>query len=338
MDMQEQFDYPNGFGRAVEWLEALDYLYDTKEADGAYENVQYHLLASDVQTNIADRYKAMKLIAKLYADRFEGPPSYLDIGSSIGQGIKLLAYNRSSDYQDLAFEDMTLASVLTPEELIAAKEKKYFPRPDNRLTRLANTALRETVGFGYMQGVDKSHIVDQKTGGIDPKTKQWVKYSHYPSELADGHTLQRFDAIAQIDPLYQRVRMKELDILEDEDFEEFLKFLGGKRFQIISCITMLYQIPDARLKSKLQDRLRILTDDNGIIVPQDARKGKFETPYEYTTSIVDTSFTGWNEEPILHWENARCRSAAVGQGEMLINGKMVQIDTALEDVYSDTKN
>jgi hypothetical protein len=316
--------YPHGFGNVDRWITVQNYFSNEPVLDDA---VHKHLILDDVQTNIADRDKAVKLIAMAYDERFGDQPSRLDIGPSIGQGMIMSVFNRSPHTPKLSFGPMRLGGPIAPAELDAARHNMYRPRSDKRLTRLANTALNNYYEFGEVRGVEKSNVYDQGT-------QQWVRYSHYPQELVDGKTLRKFDEVASLDPNYERVHMTVADITSREGLRILEEDSGAKEYDIVSCITMLYQIKDASERMKLIYNLASFVKEGGIIIIQDALNGNFETPYEYTTYVIDTARPGWKMEALLHWGNARCKTAVVGSGTINVEGHRIQFHEALENLIT----
>lgn len=311
--MQHDVFYPYAYRNEQSWRRTFE------EIDVDNDIMRWGVLANNVtlrpiQSNVAERYKSIKLISALIKDRFDGPISVLDIGSSVLHGGLKLLHEGNSDSPIRPFEAM---------EVLRSKETNDH---DHRLTELANLALRETLTFGPIMGIDMTDI-------DDPSVRRWaMSCSFYPDELRDPTNIADYIELDTIDPTHEQVHFFQ-DNFAELDRKNFAKVSPVEQWDIITFSTVFYQATKHERFAMLVNASSLLSDD-GLIIIQDARDGNFSTPFNYTTSIIDAqAHTTSREQPLLTWEDGRCKRAATSDGSMIVNGRSSTINEALEAQY-----
>lgn len=311
--------YPDAYRQQDAWYDAFS---DIEKDGSASEMLYYRLLTQHVQSNIAERYKTVKLLADVYRDRFGDTPSHLDVGSSVLHGDIKLVYNRNGVSARVPFGDMQVYEPLDDRGLRQLSAGELRPRHDQVTTELANAALRRTVTFGDVIGVDITDV-------DDPAIKEWAKScSFYPDELRDTKKVAEYDELDRLDPHHERVRFVKGDFANTHDVRTLRGMMNGNKFDIITFSTIFYQV-DVRERHAMLVNAAQLLSDGGIILIQDAPDGNFETRYRYGASVIDSTRPELGEQQILRWKTPRCKEAMIGLGTVSINGTLLRFDQAL---------
>lgn len=267
-----------------------------------------------VQSNIADRYKTVKLLAALLGpERWENP-SHLDIGSSVLHGDLKLAYEQDGRY----------GFSFSPIEIAYDRERE---QTDYRATELANVALAATVNFGVMTGIDITNI-------DDPAVRRWARdCSFYPDELLDNEKVGEYERLDRLDPLHKRVGFLQGDFAQ-MDPRDILRLTPTDGYDIITFSTVFYQVSrEDQLKMRIN--AYNLLSPNGIIIIQDARDGDFSKPYNYMTRVIDALAPSNPETPVIEWKSGRCKKAVAGMGKLSVSGTMLTLPDALEAQFGE---
>ena len=304
--------FPDGYDRPEAWLRAIDEIDD--DPLDRWGQLQIHLLTRRVQSNIAERYKSIKLLAAVLRDRFDEPPSHLDVGSSVMHGDIKLVYNQMSEPKRVPFGPMELQ----PTSETPFEQARY-------LQHLANTALCQEVTFGAVMGVDITDV-------NDPSIKQWIKScSFYPDELRSEAKVAEYDELEKLDPYHERIRSFRGDFT-NLNFKEFLDASPVDSYDIITFSTIFYQVSRQEQTAMLVNASQLLSK-KGIIVIQDAPDGDFAKKYNYITSAIDSTDDNPSEKPLIRWENGRCQRAVFALGQLSIRGKLMTMPEALTEIY-----
>lgn len=297
-------NYPSRYSTIKSWLEAFATIEDDMIRGGV---VGSNLRGRSLQSNIAERYKSIKIIAALLGDRFDEPPSHLDVGSSVLHGSIKLAYNDILPFGEI--------------DIVEAKGDKEY-QTNRYLTKLANTALRGQVVFGPMMGVDIMSF-------DDAVTREWVRScSFYPDELLDEDKVREYEILEKLDPNHHRISVFS-DDFADLDFNAFRDVSPSGSYDIITFSTIFYLL-DEHERSAMLDNANRLLSPRGIIVIQDAIDGDFSKSYNYVTSVIDSGDRHPTEQIVFQWKTPRCMTAALGMGKICLGGRLHTIDEALE--------
>lgn len=320
-------NYPESYQEKSRWLEEFQ---EVAQKEDRHERLLYNMLARDIQTNVAERYKAVKILAAIYEERFETPPSLLDVGCSVRHGGLKLIYNLTGGSQIAPFESI---------EVVKAKSIEDFKRPealevDERITKLSNLILNKEINFGPVIGVDIADVTD-------PATRAWARACMYPDEYRNKEYITEYDLLDRLDPEQKRVKAL-LGDFSTMSRREFVQKSPVHEVDIAVYSAIMYQVP-------LSERLPLLVNGmnaikpSGLLVLQDAVKndnfnplekdaidGAFGVPYNFRTLVYDMAHRedGWQE--VFRWENGRCRRMALGLGRVSIRGEKYSVPEALE--------
>lgn len=302
--------YPEAYDDVTTWVDAFAAQQEDLLRDGV---ISLNLYTRDLQSNIAERYKTIKLLASVLRDRFDEPPSHLDIGSSVLHGDLKLAFGNGSEQAELAFG---------PIEIVESGEGNE-PRTEANLTHLANTALQSCVEFGSMMGIDITDITD-------PSTTRWAKScSFYPDELLDKRRVDEYDKLDLLDPDRERIPFYQSDFSDPNfDFRKFYKESPVREYDLITFSTVFYQV-SARERTRMLINAAQLLSPKGAIIIQDAADGDFSKRYNYKTSLIDNLQRSPRERVVLEWETPRCRKATIGMGRLSIAGQLRTLGESL---------
>ena len=307
--LQHDPNYPEGYRDKDAWLKEFAQVNEDMLRNGV---VWHSLMYRNLQSNVAERYKTIKLLAAVIEDRFDEPPSHLDVGSSVLHGDIKLAFNRMQEPERVPFGLV---------DIVEAGEQGAFTSSPH-LTQLANTALKQHIEFGPMMGIDITDV-------DDPVTRQWVKScSFYPDELLNQQRVAEYDELEQLDPTHERVQVFRGDFAAF-DFREFRKVSPVERYDIITFSTVFYQVSSRERTAMLVNASQLLSD-RGIIVIQDGVGGDFSRRYNYVTSVIDSTERNPTEQTLLRWETPRCQRAMLALGKISVGGVQRTLGEALE--------
>jgi hypothetical protein len=312
--LQHDPGYPIGYRDTDAWLREFAEVNDDMLRSGV---VWHSLMYRNLQSNVAERYKTIKLLTALIQERFDEPPSHLDVGSSVLHGDIKLAFNQMHGPERVPFGLIDVTD--TDHERATGTPNRY-------LTELANTALKQQVEFGPMMGIDITDV-------DDPVTKQWVKScSFYPDELLDEKRVSEYDELDRLDPHHERVQVFRGDFAAF-DFRRFREVSPVETYDIITFSTVFYQVSPHERTAMLVNASQLLSP-RGIIVIQDGVGGDFSKRYNYVTSVIDSTESNPSEQTLLRWETPRCQKVAPALGKISVGGKLYTFSEALELQYA----
>jgi len=319
--LEHDVSYPYGYQDEAPWLKTFS------SVNVHDDFLRWGLLANNaalrnVQSCVDERYKTIKLFTSLVANRFDAPPTLLDVGSSVLHGDLKLVYESDP------------SSPVRPFQPIEILNDKHEKAKDERLTKLANVALSQQIQFGHVMGVDITDI-------DDVGTRRWARGCRfYPDELFQPDVVEDYDLLESTDPDHSRVSFLKGDFATMTR-NEVVAASPVSTWDIIAFSTVFYQVSSSERIAMLLNALNLLSD-NGLIIIQDAREvivgmeddveGNFSIPFNYATSIIDAQRASDDyEEPVIAWENGRCQRAVFEpKGRIRVNGGDVPIDEALE--------
>lgn len=282
----------------LNWIEVFG---EIENDDTRWGILRNNIASKDVQSNIAERYKTVQLLASLMKDRFGSQPSHLDVGSSVLQGDVKLAFNNMPNFGIGVFNAIELLKNQQTNEIVV----------DHRLSNLANLAIKQRVEYSDMVGIDITSVNDEVI-------KQWAKScSFYPDELRNKEKVAEYDLLSSLDPYHERVKFYRADFSE-LNLPEFKKWSPRQKFDIITFSTILYQVTESE-KQQMLANARDLLSDNGVILVQDDPEGHFQKSFGYISSVYDGP-NAVESQDILRWENGRCNRAIVELGRVAFDG------------------
>jgi hypothetical protein len=316
--LQHEQDYPNPSYRSPEaWIEE----FKAVDEDMTRWGVVWHTLRHrNLQSNIAERYKPVKVITALLSDRFESPPNHLDVGSSIMNGSIKLAFNRPDNPGEVPFGQI---DIMAPESRYSSYERK-----DYYATRLANRALREHVEYGTMIGTDITDV-------NDPVTDLWAQScSFYPDELMDERKVQEYMQLKHLDPHHERVLAFRGDFTNSHHVRKLRDFSPVEAFDIITFSTIFYQLKNKQEQLDMLIHASQLLSERGVIIIQDGIDGDFSKKYNYVTWLRDgMAADSTSDQELFRWETPRCQKAVLGVGKFAMGDKLQTISEAFSSRY-----
>lgn len=282
-----------------------------------YGTMQTTLAYRNLMSNVESRYAAPKLIIEMIKDRFDHPPSILDVGSSIMQGPAKLAHTDANNPPYLPFDPIRFnrpETLHNPREAVA----------DHRLTALGNTALRRSLVLGEMYGVDIMDI-------DDPYTNMFAKSSSfYFDEFKDERRVKEFELLAKLDPLHERVKKFTGDFSDTNDIKKLMEVAPKNGFDVIIFSTIFYQLKSLHEQNAMLVNAANLLSDRGVIITQDGVRGDFSKLYNYVTSVRDNlSSNPTADQEIFRWKTPRCKEAVLGMGRIAIGETEKTFEEAL---------
>lgn len=287
--LETKSNYPLDYIAPKEWEEAIRSV-SADEMTG-YEVMQY-LENRDIQSNVVERYKAVKLVMLLLGSRIGTTPSLLDVGCSRNHGLKKLALNLPFDPISPGVNDDRLGTI---------------PFMNTTLSALLDVPLciRNSIGLDLVSPEAFS-------------AARWAKScSFYPTELLNTYKVAEYDYLDSVQ--IPEVRQAQHDILQDN----LEAVSDGQQFEVIICSTLLYQL-DVYERYKVQKMLRSRLRDNGVIIYQDfASKSTapgaiqfesnwFEYIYPYRTLVEFANDDEHILYEVLRWNNGRCEKWVPG--------------------------
>lgn len=270
------------------------------------------LLSRQVQSNIADRYKSIQLLSSLMTDRFESPPSYLDIGSSELHGPLKVVYGN----------DPTSACPPFGLTEILHKERVRTYRVDMVTSALANRAMYRQVEFGTVTGVDMTNI-------DDPRIQRWIEIcSLKPYERAHHTNIDEFRLYNRLDPQHERVGFIRADFSSPQDFAQFKEKAPVEKYDIVSIKTVLHQLRKEE-RIHLKNHAMEVLSDKGVLVIQEFSRGDTAKKFNYLAEVIDMQAPDQDLQPIIRWEDGRCNRGLLEAGKIVLNGCLQTTENAL---------
>lgn len=321
-DVMRQVDpyYPQGYRNPVRYLRGFD---EIGSSEDHVKRLYEHMYLRDVQSNIPERYKILKWLNVAYGDRFDGSPSVLDVGSSVLHGDLMLAYEGTSYAPDLRFKEVDIVNYLNEDERRDLIEGKRDALVNPVQSGIANTALKQTVSYGNMRGLDLTNIDSSAI-------REWVRScSFYPDEMLDPAKVAEYDLLETLDPRHDRVKFSMLNIADSNDVRKIYSESAGQGFDIIFLSTVLYQTKSWKVRNMMFVHAIHLLSKRGVVVVQEALDGNFEKPYEYTAWVHDPEHPSMKSQEIMRWKTPRCTEGMFGPGTLSIDGKKVPLVEAL---------
>lgn len=311
--------YPYAYRKPIMWLHGYEAIANSEDLR---ERFRTTMLTHDVQSNVSERYKILKLLGLAYGDRFDGPPSILDIGTSALHGVIKLAFEGTEKAPDLRFGDMRIVDAMSVSEIKQMRSGELQPQQNQALTALGNCALRQTVQYGNIRGLDLADI-------DDPAVRSWIKNcSFYPDEERNPENVREYDLLETLDPHHERIQFSQLDIGSSVGINKLRKELKN-RYDIIFFSTVLYQTATRHDQIKMITNAAYMLSERGVIVIQDAVNGNFESPFEYTATVKDFEHPTTQDQEIMRWKTPRCVEGMFSSGTLAIDGEVLTLPEAL---------
>jgi hypothetical protein len=268
------------------------------------------LFFKELQTTMPARYALGEIVMQATRERYPGGVEVLDVGSSIGQGLKSLALK----HRTLGFP---VPRVLTKKGT-----------EDEEAT--IDLYLRMTQPSVFREGwcVDIKDVRDRRV-------QTWARTNLRPVEYNDVNFMRDWEKISDSNP--DNVHFAKLDFKNHNQVDRFMDKRGDKKFDIALFNTVLYQMDrnEDDLANVLLGIEHVIDPEVGIALAQDSFKvtGNKITDIEITPENWGSRWTcaaydmlqeklapgtGWQE--LAHAPNSRFDVLHLQPGTLVING------------------
>ncbi|MDB5169313.1 MAG: hypothetical protein JWO41_669 [Candidatus Saccharibacteria bacterium] len=272
------------------------------------------LITRQTQSNVVQRYNALKFILTSCVSPDVAHPQLLDIGCSQNLGLKKIALGG-------AFEDVR----------IVEPRSNGNTRQNRRISYKYNSLSRSPFRIGRSMGVDLYDLRDEANA-------EWVyACSSYPSELLNEARLEEARQLKSMDVM--NVSFTQSDISAalrintdvDGDIPE------RRLYDVAFASTVMYQMTKTEREKTCQLVYDRLTPE-GIMVIQDfvkldSRQLRFSGPgsdkFTYRTVVKNKQTDFDKSEEIFIWETARCTKAQLGLGQLMVAGRLLTVSDFL---------
>jgi hypothetical protein len=282
--------YPSEYETPSHWIQELQDILKLDSTLEPFSEFAYDLKLNVLHTCIPERYKSLKLLTLLHADRFNEPPKLRDIGCSLNYGLKMIASN-------IAFE-----------ELIVTNEEE-----NNKLSRTLNYILTQPVVIGPSIGIDTWRNEDERQN-------EWVNSTILrPADMTD----QKKQALrAKLDADTPTT----ISQLHVSFIDPSLRTVDTKEYEITSMITAMYQSDEAA-RRELVDNVIATSSDKGLFLVQDFASPDPTNPqrlhfadnsvsaYAYKTLVLDMQQPKRGFQELMTWKNARSNNVILGNSQ-----------------------
>ena len=240
------FDKPDTFRWLLPDILGILPPYSPRKGDRFYSDMIWR----EVQSNKAKRYETIPLLRVMFPEEF-AEASILDVGCSQNQGLKQLALQ-------IPFGEVGVAD-----------GTGQLPRDDIRAIRTA-----------FNQQLQRPDFVLKESWGTDffdlsdVEGREWVEAcSLIPSELRQPDVVQQYRFLQSVNPSNVHFKMSDFAMTvkppRNPSDTRYMFDMPGKTFDIVSFMTMLYQVP-AHERTIMFDHA--LQYSNRFIIVQDAAK------------------------------------------------------------------
>jgi hypothetical protein len=298
--------YPLGRDRPARWLQEFDAMNQDFDRHADF----FVSLRLNVQSNVAERYKAAKLAITYFGSRFDKPPVVLDVGCSQNLGGKKLVLN---DQERFAFGEIQVVDRSTGDGSEIVTE-------NDTASRVMNTALRSRVLIDSVIGTDTANA-------YDPLVQAWAKSnSFYPHEWLNKGLIRNYEALEKATP--PNVKFYRGDFLEF-DWEKFAhRYPRFRQCDVVIFSAVLYE------QGSNAERLRMIETamqlKPKIIVVMEFANTAAESPdatanplgldfyndwdakFLFNTFVLDTAELSRGFQKLFTWENGRCQRVVLG--------------------------
>lgn len=332
LHMRGPEEYPIKFD-VNQWMRLIqEFLADQDLSDDFEEDIDIRT----VQSNIPERYKMLKLLIKLFPERFGEQPKIVDVGSSLNLGLTKLALSDTYPFGEVVVVDSS-------DE---ASENQA-------LTKAVNGLIASNLAIGSSFGIDMWNFPNDK-----PLENWTITNSLLPKELVENPKIrQELEELATLHPaevgfywgdITNRESMKNfppalsIGQLAINSYRRPVKNHEDMKFDMGSMVTMLYLL-DARRRQLAIKRTREYLLPNSPIIVQDFVKvvrGKpnqmrFEKDiyvhkWLYRTLVLDPLNPEGVQEAFIS-ETGRCERIMIGNGRIMVDGELKSISQAVSE-------
>jgi hypothetical protein len=284
------------------------------------------LFYKELQTTMPARYAMAEMVMQATRDRYPQGVEVLDVGSSIGAGLKSLAHK----HRTLGFP--------VPRVLTETGEEDQEGTIDLYLRMSQPSIFRE----GWC--IDIKDI-------RDTRVQKWARANLRPAERNNPNFMQDWESLNESDP--PNVHFAKLDIRNTNQVDRFMDERQNKKFHMVLGNTVFYQIARSEddLTKVLQSIEYILEPDTGIALAQDSLKVTGNhvtdlkmTPEDWTTLWTCAAYdmqqqqpqskAGWQE--LATAPNSRFDVLHLQPGTLVINGLRRTLREWISIAYEET--
>lgn len=320
-------NYPKAHENTEVWEHTFDDIGQDFERLG---QIVVNLHGSNTMSNIAERYKAIKMVLLMMGHRFDDV-SILDIGCSLNHGLKQLVLNKGGSFSRYKFGKVEVS--IGPD----IGEDPSLQIPSLGYTAMFNRLMnRKRANIGPSLGVD---IMNSE----DPVIQEWaISCSFYPSELLDTRRVRNARRLEKKQP--KQVGFYREDFT-DLDHKRFREKSPVSSYDVVVLSTILYQLnPEER--AAMIANAKKYTSPDGLIIIQDFASLKtdpissmrtlefddhwYAHPYKYRTYVIDMQDPDEQLQEIFLWENGRCDRVALGTGRIAVKNAFVPVAEAFD--------
>ncbi len=297
-----ELEDPRRWQRSLhEIADVYNTLHGTHSVQERSERLNYNLWARRVQTNIPDRYLAAEIAMQSYRHRFPNGVKWLDIGCGILEGQRMLLGKQQ--------QGLTEVDIVTENGDIDALKTSEV-----RDLLQRDSLIKRAVGVDLMPA-------------YDPNTQQWARGSLRPQkEMRNQEFMRKFDSLImsptkETETFGNVISFFDGDLLREETREEFSAGPGAEKFEMVTILTTLHQLPRDQRNELAEIAKSYLDPDNGILVLQDfarvahhARSPQsllfyqhWHNPYRYRTFIWDMKEPQKGYQEFARAADSRCQ-------------------------------
>ncbi len=280
--------YPLPYTEPVNWQYGLGQLY---RSPAHWSMLTHDLAYRQTQSNVVERYKAVKLVAQLLAPRLGDDMRMLDVACSRNHGLIKIKHN-------LPFKEVACDNAGDTGQL-------------RLLDRLISASLAAPLAVGACVGTD---IVPLARGSAAAWTRSC---SFYPTELLDEAAVAEYDYLDHLEP--SGVQFMRGDFA-GEGFDRPV----DESFDVISASTFMYQLNKTQ-RQRARQLFRRHASQQGVIVyldfaapSPDNQHIRYKTnwldePYPYRTMVEFADDPQSRVYEVFRWDGGRCKRWIAGR-------------------------
>jgi SAM-dependent methyltransferase len=289
--------FPVDFKRREAYHQLIDWIFQGRKVEDDFG----HDLFRQLKTPVPQRYVILPITINLFRQaegRFMDEVRILDIGTSLGDGLKMVA----------------LGMPFNTPEVYRGKNAERL-RPDFHLTNYIGEMALKGFELGPSIGIDREDPQD-----ID--SQEWAMACLRPKEYLDESLMAQYEILHDARDL-PSVKIMRLDITDtaaiDQAVEE--RKIEFSAFDIVMTSMTMYEIPPLKQPFAVRNALRFVKPDGlfirhefGYVNKQGAYRyysDPYALPYRCRTTISDRLLShadpGHNHnEPFYRWRDGRC--------------------------------
>lgn len=302
------------------WIAGVTSILDDPKVHEALDMI---LALGEVRTNVPGREMGPQLWLSLYGERFDHPIRLLDVGPSVGAGVKGFIAGKINHpvrvHQVIGGEVPGSAHLFDHQSV-----SDYINEQNARKLEFGQCFGADLMGQDF--AIEPENLPQDRLFG----NADWVESNFYPTELIEdkGGVVSEFRRFNQLRlPNYKQYQ---LDFSSNDEVAQFDKNRGGEKFDVVTILTMLNQLSEA-------ERVRVIANAKKMVEPKDSedleKPGGFVivqdfcrvnpaypsglefyplwNPYTYRTIIFDMASPDQRPVEVFWWRNGRCTDVII---------------------------